>query len=130
MGLSIIVPKDKDKGKLLVGSGVALEATIPDPTIRIGVDQEITHLLDHAFLLEMIMLWTLPLLSAKLQTTKNVRNTEKPADASNVGSKATLSAIVPTKRHALELLALFKLKMMTNQLSPKLPSHPYLLLCK
>jgi len=88
MGLSTIVPKDKDKGKLLVGSGIALEATIPDPTIRTGTDQEIAHLLDHIFPLEMTMLWTLPQSFVKLQTTKNARNTERLADASNVESKA------------------------------------------
>jgi len=89
MGLSIIVPKDKDKGKLLVGSGVTPEATIPDPTIKTGADQEIVHPLDHVFLLEMTMLWTLLLSSAKLQMTKNARNTERQADASNVENKAT-----------------------------------------
>jgi len=89
MGPSTIALKDKDKGKLLVGSGVALEATIPDPTIRIGADQEIVHLLDHIFPLEMTMLWTLPLSSIKPQTTKNARNTRRQADALNVESKAT-----------------------------------------
>jgi len=89
MGPLTIVPKDKDKGKLLDGSGVALETTTPDPTIRTGADQEIAHLLDHVFPLEMTTLWTLPLSSAKLQMTKNAKNTERWADASNVGSKAT-----------------------------------------
>jgi len=85
----ITVPKDKDKDKLLDGSGVVLEAIIPDPIIRTGVDQEIVHLLDHIFPLKMIMLWTLPLLSAKPQTTKNVKNIGRRADALNVENKAT-----------------------------------------
>jgi len=89
MGPLTIVPRDKDKGKLLDRFGVALEATTPDPTIRTGADQEIVHLLDHVFPLEMTTLWTLPLSSAKLQMTKNARNTERWADASNVESKAT-----------------------------------------
>jgi len=88
MERSITVPKDKDKDKLLDGSGVALEAITPDPTTKTGADQEIVHLLDHVFPLEMTMLWTLPLSSVRPQTTKNVRNTEKRADASNVESKA------------------------------------------
>jgi len=77
MGLSTIVLKDKNKDKLLDGSGVALEATILDPTIRTGTDQGIAHLLDHVFPLEMTMLWTLPLSSIRLQMTKNARNTER-----------------------------------------------------
>ena len=89
MGPSTIALKDKDKGKLLVGSGIALEATIPDPTIRTSADQEIVHLLDHVFPLEMTMPWILPLSSVKPQTTKNVKNTERWADASNVENKAT-----------------------------------------
>jgi len=89
MGSSTIAPKDKDKGKLLDGFGIAPEATIPDPTIKTGADQEIAHLLDHIFPLEMTMLWILPLSSAKPQMTKNARNTERWADALNVGSKAT-----------------------------------------
>jgi len=66
MELSTIVLKDKDKDKLLDGSGVALEATTPDPTTRTGVDQEIAYLPDHVSLLRMIMLWILPPSSAKL----------------------------------------------------------------
>ena len=89
MECSTIVPKDKDKGKLLVGSGIALEATTPDPTIRTGADQEITHLLNHVFPLKMTMLWILPLSSAKPQTTKNTRNIGRRANALNVESKAT-----------------------------------------
>jgi len=89
MELSTIVLKDKDKGKLLDGSGVALEATTLDPTIKTGADQEIVHLLDHVFPLEMTTLWILPLSSIKLQMTKNVRNTERQVDALNVESKAT-----------------------------------------
>ena len=88
MGLSTIVPKDKDKGKLLDGSGITLEAITLDPTIRTGVDQEIAHHLDHIFPLKMIMLWILLLSSTKLQMTKNTRNTERQADALNVESKA------------------------------------------
>ena len=130
MGLSTIVSKDKDKGKLLVGSGVALEATILDPTIKTGTDQEIVHLLNHVSPPEITMLWILLLSSARLQMTKNVRNTKRWADALNVGSKVTLFAIVPTKRHVLELLALFKSKMTTSWSSPKLPPHPYLSLRK
>jgi len=123
MGLSITVPKDKDKDKLLDGSGVTLEATIPDPTIRIGADQEIAHLLDHIFLLETIMPWILLPLSVKQQTTRNTRNTERQVDALNVESKATLFAIVLTKRHALVQLAPSKSKMTRNQLPPKLLLH-------
>jgi len=89
MGLSTIVLKDKDKDKLLDGSGVALEATILDLTIRTGADQGIAYLLDHVFPLEMTMLWTLLLSSIRLQMTKNARNTERRADASNMESKAT-----------------------------------------
>jgi len=130
MELSITEPKDKDRGKLLDGSGVALEATIPDPTIRTGADQEIVHLLDHVSLLEMIMLWTLPLLFAKPQTTKNKRNTKRPADVSNVENKVISFATVPIKRHMLKPLALFKSKRMTNRSPPKPPPHLYLSLCK
>jgi len=115
--------KDKDKGKTLDGSGIALEATTLDPTIRTGTDQEIMHHLDHASLLKMIMQWIHPPLSAKLQTRKNMRNTERLADASNAESKATLFTIVPTKRHALVQLILFKLKMTTSQSSPKPLPH-------
>jgi len=89
MELSTTELKGKDRDKPLDGSGVALEATIPDSTTRTGADQEIVHLLNHIFPLEMTMLWTLPLSSAKLQMTKNVRNTERWVDASNVESKAT-----------------------------------------
>jgi len=89
MELSTIILKDKDKDKLLDRSGITLEATIPDPTIRTGADQEIAHLLNHVFPLEMTTLWILPLSSTKLQMTKNVRNIEKRVDASNVESKAT-----------------------------------------
>jgi len=128
MGPLITVLKDKDKGRTLDGSGVALEATTPDPTIRTGTDQEVAHHLDHAFPLKTIMPWIYPPLSAKPQTTRNARNTERPANALNVESKATLSAIVPTKRCALVQLAPFKSKMTTNQSSPKLLPHPHLLL--
>ena len=88
MGPLTTILKDKDKDKLLDGSGIALEATTPDPTIRTGADQEIAHLLDHVFPLEMTTLWILPLSSARLQMTKNARNTERQADASNVENKA------------------------------------------
>jgi len=88
MERSIPVPKDKDKDKLLDGFGVALEAITPDPTIRIGVDQEIVHLPDRVFLLEMTMLWIHLLSFVKPQMTKNTRNTERWADASNVENKA------------------------------------------
>jgi len=93
------------------------------------MDQEIVHLLNHVFLLEMIMPWILPPLSAKLQMTKNVRSTERQVDASNVENKVTLFAIVPTKRHTLVQLAPFKLKTMRNQSPPKLP-HLCLSLCE
>ena len=127
MGPSILVVlKDKDRDKLLDGSGITLEATTPDPTIRIGADQEIAHLLNHIFLLKMIMLWILLPLSTKLQMTKNVRSIERRADALNVESKAILFAIVPIKRHALVQLALFKSKMTTNQLSLKPLPHLHL----
>ena len=86
---STIILKDKDKDRLLDGSGIALEATTLDPTTRTGADQEIAHHLNHIFLLEMTMPWTLLRLSAKLQTTKNARNTGRQVDASNVESKAT-----------------------------------------
>jgi len=88
MERSITIPKDKDKDKLLDGSGVTLEAITPDLTTRTGADQEIAHLLDHIFLPEMTMLWTLPPSSARLQMTKNARNTKRQADASNVENKA------------------------------------------
>jgi len=120
---SIIILKDKDRDKPLAGSGVTLEATIPDLTIRTGTDQEIMHHLDLVFLLEMIMPWIRLPLSIKPQMTRNARNTERLADASNAGSKATLFVTAPIKRHALVQLALFKLKMTTNQLSLKLPPH-------
>ena len=121
MGLSILVVlKNKDRGKPLDGSGVALEATTLDPTIRTGADQEIVHLLNHVSLLEMITPWILPLLSTRLQTTKNAKNTERQADVSNVGNKVILFVIVLTKRHAF---ILFKLKTMRNQPLPKLLPH-------
>jgi len=45
-----IAPKDKDKDKLLDGSGAALEAITQAPTTRTGMDQEIAHNpLDHVF---------------------------------------------------------------------------------
>jgi len=128
MELSITVLKDKDRDKLLDGSGVALEAITPDPITRTGADQEIAHHLDHVFPLEMIMLWIHPPLSVKPQTTKNTRNTERPVDALNVENKATSFVIVPTKRHMLVQLVLFKSKMMTNRLSLKPLLHPHLLL--
>jgi len=128
MGPLTTILKDKDKDKLLDGSGIAQEAITLDPTIRTGADQEIAHHLNHAFPLEMITLWIRLPLSAKPQTTRNVRNTKRLADASNAGSKATLFVIVPIKRHALEQLVLFKSKMTTNQLSPKLLPHLCLLL--
>jgi len=118
MGLSIpVVLKDKDKGKTLDGFGVALEAITLDPTTRTGADQEIMHLLDHIFLLEMIMLWIRPPLFAKPRMIKNARSTKRLADASNAGSKATSSAIVPTRKYVLVQLALYKSKMMTNRSS-------------
>ena len=125
---SIIVLKDKDRDKPLDGSGVALEATTLDLTTRTGTDQEITHHLDHTFPPKMIMLWIHLPLFAKPPMTRNTRNTKRPVDASNVESKATLFTIVPIKRHALAQLALFKSKMTTNRLSPKLPPHLHLLL--
>jgi len=128
--LTPAVLKDKDRDKTLDRSGVTLEATIPDPTIRTGVDQEITHPLDHVFLLKMIMLWILLPLSAKLQMTKNAKNTKRWVDASNVESKVTSSMIVPIKRHALIQLVPFKSKTMTNQLFPKPLPHLCHLLCK
>jgi len=73
-----IVPKDKDRDRPLDGSGAALEATIQVPTTKTGADQEIMHNpLNHIFLLEMITPWIHLLLSAKPQTTKNVRSTAK-----------------------------------------------------
>jgi len=128
MGPLTIILKDKDKDKLLDGSGIALEATTLDLTTRTGADQEIVHHLDHAFPLETIMQWIRLPLFAKPQTTKNVRNTERLADASNAESKATLSAIVPIKRHELVQLALFKSKMTTNRSPPKHLPHLCLLL--
>ena len=89
MERSITVPKDKDKDKLLDGSGTALEAITPDPIIRTGVDQEITHLPNCVFPLETTMLWILLLSFAKPQMTKNARSTKRRANASNVESKAT-----------------------------------------
>jgi len=127
---STTILKDKDKDKLLDGSGVTLEATIPDPTIRIGADQEIAHLLNHVFLLKMITPWILPPLSAKQQTTKNVRNTKRRVDASNVENKATLFAIIPTKRHTLAQLAPSKLKTTRNQPLLNPPPHLHLSLHK
>ena len=122
MGLSTpTVPKDKDRDRLLDGPGVALVATTLHPTIRTGMDKEITlNPLNHAFLLKTTTLWICLPLSTKPQTTKNTRNTERQANASNAESKATLSATVLTKRHALVQLAPFKLKMITNQ-SPLTP---------
>jgi len=122
MELSIpITSKDKGKDKPLDGSGIALVATTPDLTIRIGTDQEIAHnLLDHVFPFKMIMLWICPLLSAKPQMTKNTKSTERQADALNVENKATLSATVLIKRHMLVQSALSKLKMTTDQLFPTL----------
>ena len=112
------MPKDKDRDKPLDGSGIVLVATTQDLTIRTGMDQEIVHnLLDHIFPLEMITPWICLLLSAKPQMTKNMRNTTKQANALNAENKAILSTIAPIKRHALIQLALFKLKMTTNQSS-------------
>ena len=56
MGPSIPVElKDKDKGKTWDRSGIALEATTQDLTIKIGTDQEIAHNpLNHVFLPKMI----------------------------------------------------------------------------
>jgi len=126
MELSITALKDKDRDKPLDRSGIALEATIPDLTIRTGTDQKIAYHLDLVFLPKMITLWICLPLSVKPQTTKNARNTKRLADASNAGSKATLFAIVPIKRHTLAQLALFKSKMTTNWLSLKLPPHLHL----
>jgi len=128
--LTPAILKDKDRDKTLDRSGVTLEATIPDPTIRTGVDQEIAHPLDHVFLLEMITLWILLPLSTKLQMTKNAKNTKRRVDALNVESKVTLSVIVPIKRRALIQLVPFKLKTMTNQLFPKPLPHLCHSLCK
>ena len=128
---TVIILKDKDRDKPLDGSGVTLVATTQDLTIRTGADQEIAHNpLDHVFLLKMIMPWICLLLSTKLQMTKNVRNTEKLADALNAESKATSFAIVPTKRCMLIQLTLFKSKMMTNWLSLRPLPHLRLLLRK
>ena len=89
--------KDKNRDRLPDGSGAAL-----DPTTRTGADQEIAYnLLDHVFLLEMITLWIHLLSSAKLQMTKNMRNTIRQVNALNVENKVTLFVIVPTKRHVL-----------------------------
>ena len=123
MGPLTIVPKDKDKGKLLDGFGVAWEATTLDSTIKTGADQDIMHHLDHAFPLETIMLWIHLPLSEKPQMTRNTKNTERPADALNAENKAILFAIVPIKRRALVQLAPFKSKMMTNRLSLKFLPH-------
>ena len=128
--LILVVLKDKDRDKPLDGSGIALEATSLDLTIRTGADQEIAHHLDLVFLLEMTMPWICPPSSIKPQTTKNTKNTKRLVNASNVGSKATLFMTVPIKRHMLVQLALFKSKTMTNQLSLKLPPHLRLLMCE
>ena len=130
MELSITVLKDKDRGKLLDGSSIALEATTLDPTTRTGADQEIMHHLDHVFLLEMIMLCIPPPSSAKLQTIKNVRSTERQANALNAGNKVILFMIVLTKRHVLVRLAPFKSKTTRNQLPLNLLPHLHLLLYK
>jgi len=131
MGLLIPVElKDKDKGRTLDGSGIALEATTPDLTTKTGADQEIAHHLDHAFPLKMIMRWICPPLSAKPQTTKNMKNIKRPADASNAESKATSFATVQIKRRMLVQLALFKLKMTTNWLSQKPLLHLRPSLCE
>ena len=107
--------KDKDRDKLLGGSGVALVATTKDLTTRIGADQEIAHNpLDHAFLLEMTMPWILPRSSVRQPTTKNEKNIAKQADALNVESKVTSSAIVLTKSLALARLALSRFKTIMN----------------
>ena len=119
----LVILKDKDRDKTLDGSGVVLEATIPDPTIRTGADQEIAHCLDHIFPLKMTMQWTLLLSFAKLQMTKNARNTERQADVSNVENRATWFVTVPIKRHTLKQLAPFKSKMTRNQPLPKLLPH-------
>ena len=90
MGLSILVVlKDKDKGKTLDRFGIALEATTLDLTTRIGADQEIMHLLDHAFLLKMITLWICLPLSARPQMIKNARSIKRLVDALNAESKVT-----------------------------------------
>ena len=116
--LTTIIPKDKDKDKPLDGSGITLVATTQDLTIRTGVDQEIVYnLLNHAFLLKMITPWIYLLLSAKPLMTKNVKNIERLVNALNAENKATLSATVLTKRHALVQLIQFKLKMTISQLS-------------
>ena len=105
---AIITSKDKAKDRLLDGSGVALEATTLVLITRTGMDKEIAHNPpDHIFLSEMITPWIHLLLSAKPQTTKNARSTARQANASNVGSKATLSAVAPIKRHVLKQLTLF-----------------------
>ena len=113
--LQAIDLKDKDKGKLLDGSGVALVATTKDLTIRIGVDQEIAHNpLDHVFPLEMTMLWIRPLSSAKRPMTRNARNIARPVDALNAENKVISFAIAPTKSLAFAQLALSRFKMKMN----------------
>ena len=102
--LQAIVLKDKDRDRPLDGFGVALVATTKDQTTRTGADQEIVHNpLDHVSPLEMTMQWIRPPSSAKQLTTKNARNTERPADASNAENKAISSAIVLTRNPAFAL---------------------------
>ena len=72
----VIALKDKDRDKLLDGSGITLEATTKAPTIRTGMDQGIAHNpLDHIFLPKMTMQWTCPLSSIKQPMTKNAKST-------------------------------------------------------
>ena len=130
MERSITIPKDRDKDKLLDGSGIALEATTLDPTIRTGADQEIAHHPDHVFLLKMTMPWILLQLSTKLQMTKNARNTKRQVDVLNVENKVILFATVPTKRCVLVQLAPFKLKTTRNQPPLKLIPRLRLSLCE
>ena len=107
--------KDKDKDKLLDGSGVALVATTKDLTTRTGADQEIAHNpLDRVFPLEMTMQWICPQSSARRPMTKNAKNAKKLADASNVESKAILFAIVQTKSLVFVRLALSRFKTIMN----------------
>ena len=114
MGLSITILKDKDRDKLLDGSGIALEAITLDPTTRTGADQEIVHHPDHVSPLKMITPWICLLSFAKPQTTKNAKNTKRLADASSAENKAISFMTAPIKRHALVLLTPFKSKMTTN----------------
>ena len=113
--LQTIAPKDKDRDRPLDGFGVALVATTKDPIIKTGADQEIAHNpRDHAFPLEMTMLWIRPLSSAKQRMTKNARNTARLVDASNAENKDISFAIVPTRNLVSVRLALSRFKTIMN----------------